>query len=232
MTNLKSLLIATATLSLPAATTVTTGVVPAAVPADFTNSFDGITAGSDVTLTWPASSSSITQDTKTALLCVTAQVIDRGEDEGSNKANVYKANVTTTATGNEYTWSGVPYPLRRIKNGLYQVEVRDCSSGAGTQQQAPGTVLVKSAFFSVEEKAAVVSSPPDTSTTTSPGGEEKKKSSGPPAINKTALGIGLGVAIGVPSIAGLAVVGWCFRKRQRRAAEERRWQRRREFVIY
>ncbi|KAK3985022.1 hypothetical protein QBC44DRAFT_251457 [Cladorrhinum sp. PSN332] len=211
MPNLKSLLIATATLSIPAATVTASAV-------DFTNSFDGITAGSDITLTWPTSSQS-------AGLCITAQVIDRGE-EGSagGKANAYKVNVTTTATGNEYTWSGVPYPLRRVKNGLYQVEARDCSGS-----QLSNTVIAKSPFFSVEEdeEEGVISDPvPSSSASVSFYAQS------PPAINKTALGIGLGVAIGVPSVAGLAVVGWCFRKRQRRAAEERRRARRREFVIY
>ncbi|KAK4225903.1 hypothetical protein QBC38DRAFT_249943 [Podospora fimiseda] len=213
MTNLKSLLVATTAATLAAIAT-----------AEFTNSFDGIIAGSDVKLSWGSQQSQ--QATRDLYLCVTAQVIDRGDGEGSGKVDVYKVNVTTTATGNEYTWTGVPYPLRRIKNGLYQVEVRDCS-GLSTNN----TVLAKSPFFSVEEEdpGVVVNPDPDTSSSTGSSDEKKK---GPPAINKTALGIGLGVAIGVPSIAGLVVVGWCFRKRQKRAAEERRRARRREFVIY
>ena len=45
------------------------------------------------------------------------------------------------------------------------------------------------------------------------------------------LAIGLGVAIGIPSIVGLAVVTWCFRKRQRRVAMEKKRLKRVEFVI-
>jgi hypothetical protein len=45
------------------------------------------------------------------------------------------------------------------------------------------------------------------------------------------VAIGLGVAIGVPSIAALIVVGWCFRKRQRKAALEKSRLKRSEFVI-
>lgn len=45
------------------------------------------------------------------------------------------------------------------------------------------------------------------------------------------LAIGLGVAIGIPSIVGLAVVSWCFRKRQRRVAMEKRKLKRSEFII-
>jgi hypothetical protein len=52
-----------------------------------------------------------------------------------------------------------------------------------------------------------------------------------PGISKP-VAIGLGVAIGVPSVAGAVVVGWCFRKRQRRAAMEKRQLKRSEFVIH
>jgi hypothetical protein len=45
------------------------------------------------------------------------------------------------------------------------------------------------------------------------------------------LAVGLGVAIGIPSIVALAVVSWCFRKRQRRVALEKRRLKRSEFVI-
>lgn len=51
-----------------------------------------------------------------------------------------------------------------------------------------------------------------------------------PGISKAAA-IGLGVAVGVPSIAATVIVGWCLRKRQRRAAMERRRLKRSEFVI-
>jgi hypothetical protein len=45
------------------------------------------------------------------------------------------------------------------------------------------------------------------------------------------VAIGLGVAIGVPSLVAGVVVGWCVRKRQRRAAMEKRRLKRSEFVI-
>ena len=45
------------------------------------------------------------------------------------------------------------------------------------------------------------------------------------------VAIGIGVAVGVPSAVGTAVVAWCFRKRQRRAAMEKRRLKRSEFVI-
>lgn len=45
------------------------------------------------------------------------------------------------------------------------------------------------------------------------------------------LAIGLGIAIGIPSIVALAVVSWCFRRRQRRVAIEKSRLKRNEFVI-
>jgi hypothetical protein len=45
------------------------------------------------------------------------------------------------------------------------------------------------------------------------------------------VAIGLGVAIGVPSVIATVVVAWCVRKRQRRAALEKRRLERSEFVI-
>jgi hypothetical protein len=46
------------------------------------------------------------------------------------------------------------------------------------------------------------------------------------------MAIGVGVAIGIPSIVALAVVGRCLRKRQRRVAMEKRRLKRHEFVIH
>ena len=54
--------------------------------------------------------------------------------------------------------------------------------------------------------------------------------SGGSGINRP-LAIGLGVAIGIPSVVALGIVSWCFRRRQRRAAMEKRRRRRNEFVI-
>lgn len=161
MTNLKSLIVVAVTISLPAAT------------ADFTNSFEGITAGSDISLAWATAAAQNDHP-----LCITAQVIDRGE--GGTKANAYKVNVTSmynglvrreadtgvskgkltrktaSATGTSFKWTGVPYPLRRVKGGLYQVEVRDCS-GAATSSS---TVLAKSPFFGIEEEEEVAGDGP------------------------------------------------------------------------
>ena len=46
------------------------------------------------------------------------------------------------------------------------------------------------------------------------------------------MAIGVGVAIGIPSIVALAVVGRCLRKRQRRVAMEKTRLKRHEFVIH
>lgn len=55
-------------------------------------------------------------------------------------------------------------------------------------------------------------------------------SDGGPGISKP-VAIGVGVAIGVPSVVATIVVMWCLRKRQRKAAMEKRRLKRSEFVI-
>jgi hypothetical protein len=49
-------------------------------------------------------------------------------------------------------------------------------------------------------------------------------------LNRSAS-IAVGVVIGVFSITALGIVGWCFRRRQRNAREERRRRKRLDFVI-
>lgn len=56
--------------------------------AGFTNSFDGITLGASVTVTWDA------VQPQQEPLCLTAQVIDKGV--GGFRANGYRVNLTST----------------------------------------------------------------------------------------------------------------------------------------
>lgn len=56
------------------------------------------------------------------------------------------------------------------------------------------------------------------------------QSSGSSGVNRP-LAIGLGVAIGIPSVVGLGILSWCYRRKQRRAALEKRRKRRLDFVI-
>lgn len=56
------------------------------------------------------------------------------------------------------------------------------------------------------------------------------QSSGSSGVNRP-LAIGLGVAIGIPSVVALGILSWCYRRKQRRAALEKRRRRRLDFVI-
>ena len=59
--------------------------------AGFTNSFQGIKAGSAVTLTWD------TVGKEHLPLCITAQLVDgkgSGDGGGDGRVNVFKANIT------------------------------------------------------------------------------------------------------------------------------------------
>ncbi|KAK3906196.1 hypothetical protein C8A05DRAFT_40997 [Staphylotrichum tortipilum] len=180
--------------------------------AGFTNSFDGITVGASVTLTWDA------VPPQQEPLVITAQVIDKGV--GGFRANGYRVNITTTATGTSHLWAGAPYPLREIGGGLYQLELRPAGSGSGGETP----LLAKSPFFSISAPGAPAGSKGN-------GGGSDGGGGGNGAISKP-VAIGLGVAVGVPSVVGTAVVLWCLRKRHRKASLEKRRLKRAEFVIH
>ncbi|KAK4122444.1 hypothetical protein N657DRAFT_647149 [Parathielavia appendiculata] len=184
---------------------------------EFTNSFDGITTGSGVSLTWKA------VPPEQYPLYITAMVIEKKSADASG-ADGYRVNITTGATGTSYMWTGAPYPLRWVPGGLYQVEMRSMSwAGLG----AP-PLLARSPTFTISEPGGGARPIGSSSPQASPAGPQRGDA---PAISKP-VAIGLGVAIGVPSIAGAVVVGWCFRKRQRQAAMEKRRLKRSKFVIH
>ncbi|KAK0668992.1 hypothetical protein QBC41DRAFT_113208 [Cercophora samala] len=194
--------------------------VRAALPAEFTNSFDGFGNGNSAGLTWEGVKPEYFP------LSITAQVIDKGEEgEGSgSKVTVYKVNITAAATGSSYVWSNMPYPLRWIKSGLYQLELKP---SAWTDGEAP--VLARSPFFSVGDYVPPPPSPSESSSPQPTKGD--KDSSGGGGVSKP-VAIGVGVAIGVPSLVALVAVGWFFRRKHQRAQAEKRRLKRSEFVIY
>ncbi|KAK4191537.1 hypothetical protein QBC35DRAFT_470575 [Podospora australis] len=201
-------------------TTTTTTITTTTTTAEFLNSFEDITSGSSLALQWEEFKGG-----NVGPLYLNAQVIDRGEDGG--KVNAYRVNITTGVTGSSFTWTGVPYPLRWIKNGLYQLELKPSTWTEG--EVAP--VLAKSPFFTIGEPVVAPASPSASSSppklADAPSGDQ---SSGG-GVSKP-LAIGLGVAIGVPSVAALIVGSWYFRRRQQRRAVEKRRLKRSEFVIY
>ncbi|KAK4236434.1 hypothetical protein C8A03DRAFT_16932 [Achaetomium macrosporum] len=184
--------------------------------AEFTNAFDDITRGSSLTLTWNGG------QPQQYPLCITAQVIDKRGDGFS--ANAYRVNITTGASGTSYVWTGAPYPLRWVAGGLYQLELRPMS---WTGEDAP--LLARSPFFAISDPETGSGAGPDTSASTQPTTADSQ--SGDASGISTSVAIGLGVAIGVPSMAALVVVSWCFRKRQHRAFMEKARLKRADFVI-
>ncbi|KAK4669284.1 uncharacterized protein QC763_201560 [Podospora pseudopauciseta] len=194
--------------------------VQAALPAEFTNSFDGLGEGGSVGLTWEGVKPEYFP------LSITAQVIDKGEDGSGSKVTVYKVNITAAATGSSYVWTNMPHPLRWIKSGLYQLELKP--SAWTDDGEAP--VLARSSFFSVGNYVPPAPSPSESSSP-EPSKGDKESSSGGGGVSKS-VAIGVGVAIGVPSLVGLVVVGWFFRRRYKRARAEKRRLKRSEFVIY
>ncbi|KAK3684876.1 hypothetical protein B0T22DRAFT_201206 [Podospora appendiculata] len=183
--------------------------------ADFTNSFNALTAGSTAVLTWDAVPSGF------GPLYITAQLIDRSAD--GTKVNGYKANITTSVTGNSFSWTTLPYPLRWIQSGMYQLELRPSTWAEGEQP-----VLAKSSFFKIDE-AVAVTDPPSSSPSSSPTSVTTPENNAS-GIRKQ-LAIGLGVALGIPSLVALGFVSWCLRRRHRRAALVKRRLKRSEFII-
>lgn len=160
------------------------------------------------------------------------------------------------AIGNSFVWTGVPYPLHWIPSGLYQLELRPM-----TWTAPDGPLLARSPFFNISDPVSPIGpydpppqvslspmairagvdgatlaqtrkgwrGPANTGDIQQPplGDYQGKDASG---MSKE-LAIGLGVAIGVPSIAALGAMSWCVRKRRGRAATEKRRLKRSEFVI-
>jgi len=186
---------------IPGARAATTG---------FTNGFDGVEAGETLELRWEG------VEEKLYPLCVTAQVMQKG---GDGSVTVFKANLTGDIKGNSFAWKGVPFPLTFIPDGMYQLEIHPADGAPGG---SGWPLLVKSPFFSITK----ASEPAKPSSSSSPD----QKNGGGSNASKS-LAIGLGVAIGVPSVVALALVSWCFKRKRRRALLERRRRTRRDFVI-
>ena len=168
---------------------------------------------------------------------------------GKNNRGLTRRDCAAGASGTSYLWTGAPYPLRWLSGGLYQLELRPMSAGGG---EAP--LLAKSPFFSISDQAKVSGS--TTGSSGAPVGwfqhlslaasQHRPRLTRPLRLQKSTtvvdspsggasgiskpVAIGVGVAIGVPSVAGTVVVMWCLRKRKRAALEKRRLKRR-EFVI-
>ncbi|KAK0741082.1 hypothetical protein B0T18DRAFT_393766 [Schizothecium vesticola] len=203
-------------LSLPSVMMVVALGLLGMVGAEFTNSFDDVVAGSTLAVAWDG----IPQEAYP--LAVTGQVIERTGDRDGANVNMFRVNVSFISTGNTFKWENAPYPLRYVPRGMYRLELRSTTwAGEGI---AP--LLAKSPTFNMRESKG-------TKTNGGGGGTAPTvidyQSSGSPGINRP-LAIGLGVAIGIPSVVALGIVSWCFRRKQRRAALEKR-RRRHDFVI-
>jgi len=180
--------------------------------AGFTNGFSGVKAGESLELSWEK------VEERHLPVCITAQLIHKGKDGSS--ATVYKANVTSGVNGTSFTWKGVPFPLNHVPEGMYQLEIHPAGmTGSGSP------LLARSPFFEIGSASA--GSGKDEDKPPAPG---DNKGGNPSGVNKP-LAIGLGVAIGVPSVVALVLVGWCVRRRRRRVLLERRRRTRRDFVI-
>ncbi|KAL1837964.1 hypothetical protein VTJ49DRAFT_3172 [Mycothermus thermophilus] len=181
------------------------------VLAGFTNSFEGLTSGSTITLAWQEADA----QARNVPLCITAQVIDRSSDGFS--ANAYSVNLTTDASGTSFTWTNAPSPLRWIQDGLYQLELRPANWDG---PDVP--LLARSPHFTISAPA-----PAATSASSSSTKSDNDSGSG----ISTPVAIGVGIAVGVPSVIATAVVTWCMRKRKRQADLEKRRLKRSDFVI-
>lgn len=235
--------------------------------AEFTNSFDYATCGSDIKLTWDAVAPNYYP------LHITAQLIEKSADGA--KATGYKTNITgmsilkgpkggrvlgdvhvltmkqsapreTAFNGREFLTHCVGYRLGYIKsNCALRLGITTSqrywqsrhSSGFLRRQltMPPQRYVVESTWLPEHKRCAKrleldsntpLVQPSDPPTLVDYQGNK----SPPPSVNKP-LAIGLGVSFGIPALVTLALLGWCFRRRQRRAMLEKRRLMRSEFII-
>ncbi|KAK1836214.1 hypothetical protein QBC39DRAFT_110293 [Podospora conica] len=221
-------------LSLRNVIVVAMGLLGTVGAAEFTNSFDDVVGGSTLELSWDG----IPKEAYP--LALTGQVIERTGDRDGANVNLFKANVSFIPAGNTFKWENAPYPLRYVPGGLYNLQLSP-SNWAG---EGAAPILARSPTFNMREHKA--SKTGGGGTVSAPQSQQERErglttdtqaptiidhqSSGSTGINRP-LAIGLGVAIGIPSVVALGIISWCFRKKQRRAALEKRRRRRHDFVI-
>ncbi|OIW28916.1 hypothetical protein CONLIGDRAFT_681851 [Coniochaeta ligniaria NRRL 30616] len=182
--------------------------------ADFTGvSFDHITESGSLNLTWDNTG----LDADSFPLAITISLINQ---TGSGVFGV-KTNLSSSVNTTSYLWQGLPYPAPYLPTAQYQVEIIFSRANASNVQ----SVVARSPFFLIHQAPQPVdSSASDTSE--EPASEGLRQG----GLTKN-TSIAIGVVVGVFSIMALGIVGWCFRRRQRRAREEARRRKRMEFVI-
>ncbi|KAL2264856.1 hypothetical protein VTJ83DRAFT_7366 [Remersonia thermophila] len=180
--------------------------------AGFTNSFEGLTSGSAITLSWQEGDA----QAQHYPLSITAQVIERSSSGFS--ANAYSVNLTTDASGTSFTWTNAPHPLRWIQDGLYQLELRPANWGG---PNVP--LLARSPHFTISKPAPAATS----SSSSSPTPDNNDSGSG----ISTPVAVGVGITVGVLSVMATAIITWRMRKRKRQADLEKQKLKRSEFVI-
>ncbi|KAB5535085.1 hypothetical protein GE09DRAFT_348885 [Coniochaeta sp. 2T2.1] len=182
--------------------------------ADFTGvSFDRITEGDSLDLTWD--SSGLERDSFP--LVITVSLINQTD------SGVYgvKTNLSTIVNTTSYVWQGLPYPAPFLPTAQYQVEIRSLLAGSSNGQ----SVVARSPFFAVRPALQTDAFPPADA-----GDEPAPDSPGHRGLSRNAS-IALGVVVGAFSLMGVGVVVWGFRRRQRRLREAKRRQKRLAFVI-
>ncbi|KAH8905632.1 hypothetical protein BR93DRAFT_929902 [Coniochaeta sp. PMI_546] len=132
-----------------------------------------------------------------------------------------KTNLSSSVNTTSYLWQGLPYPAPYLPTAQYQVEIRSAQVNTSNIH----SVVARSPFFLIHQALQpTVSSPADTNDGSA------SETPRPGSLSRNAS-IGIGVVASVFSIMALGIVGWCFRRRQRRAREETRRRKRMEFVI-
>ncbi|KAL1899805.1 hypothetical protein Sste5346_002671 [Sporothrix stenoceras] len=215
------------------------GLGPAVTPvinASFTSSFDSITQGQTLNLTWSPI------DAKYEPLSITARAINRTL---GNRANSFLVTIAPHLTNTSmFTWKMVPFPLQFMPTGIYEVEIRPAIWNLSANEPGSLTVpvLARSSFFSITKDGSSGSQMGSGSASgshtgnTLPGddpnqlmyGQSETKSSHSSSAHRR-LALGLGISLGVAG--ALALVGILYVARRRhlcKAAEAQRQLEKRE----
>lgn len=182
--------------------------------AAFTNSFDGLTHGRRVEVSWDKLSAGDQP----------AYLSGRIFNETENGVVSFQANLSIGITDTTFSWINAPYPLPYMPTAQYELELLPENPPAASDGASNGqTSLAKSDLFyiihsSSEEDGG--SRNPTVITEPHPTTEPTKSRGGPStAIIIVAVCVGLGV----PILAGIGVWIWCMRReRRRRQYEESR----------
>ena len=185
--------------------------------AAFLSQFNDVTHRSAVAVGWDP------VENVTAPFALHARMVNKTE---GGLLNAVMMRISADINGTVWTWADVPSPLPWLPTAQYQLELRPFTwNGSDQPDSSKAPLYTRSSFFSIAPQNNTLEPPP------SDGRDHGNGNKSAPEPQNRTLGIALGLAFGIPAIIGTCFLIHVWRKRQLKLAEEKRWQRRYDFVI-